>query len=655
MSKTVLETVIDRCQSAIYTGKPILVLRTNEIELISRLIESDKLVVRLSKDLSHGQDGVKIVPTQFLDGNHPLNLFQSRNKCKNDINIHYCREMQLNNFALDNPDNYGTPQLGKEFPLPNLYLIQYYGTDADPYSMWRSINLNAYIDRFLQEKITGGPIGSSLILVYGENAVIPACYKEYCEIIEEPYPEAWEIQNMLQRQKVFSEQTSCTAIPAIADALLGFSLFQVERLIRTFTNLPLQEGGGCILTDERAVKKEIQKRKEQILKKDGLLELIPVDNENNASDGYQSSQIGGMKIFKDWIAAQKQGIKEGDRMKREVGAMPPKGVLLCGIPGCGKSMAVQSVASELKVPLLKMDVGQLMGKYVGESEHNMNKALKIAEAMSPCVLFIDELDKGFGGAGKNEDSGPFRRMFGTLLGWMQDCKQPCFIFATANDISALPKEFFRSGRFDCLFSLFMPTEDECVDIFRKQMLRAEKQVEKSRKSGLFLKNCWEDYTLRTIIRSLTDDSRKKRFITGADIAKIVNMALRMIWNEGQAIHNGISEELWTASVLKVLDTTTVYGDSKENLDSIALCYIRLLRSNFISASADPLFAQEDYQVRKKPEDESKPMQSHPLYDVSIIHHEKKRKPYDSCLMETLTPLMEEYGVIIEENALRRMI
>ena len=168
----------------------------------------------------------------------------------------------------------------------------------------------------------------------------------------------------------------------LIDRLKGITLINVEHLLSYIQNNTI---------DKDRVYDFVKKEKEQFIKKSNLLELVdPSDKE-----------CQGMKKFGDLIEELKPLLKDAERVKYEVGTDSPKGVLLCGIPGCGKSMEVDSVANELKVPLLKMDIGKLMGRYVGESEHNMDKALKIAEAMSPCVLFIDELDKGFSGAGSN--------------------------------------------------------------------------------------------------------------------------------------------------------------------------------------------------------------------------------------------------------------
>ena len=153
--------------------------------------------------------------------------------------------------------------------------------------------------------------------------------------------------------------------------------------------------------------------------------------------------------------------------------------VLFGIPcpGCGKSDCARYTARTLGLPLLRMDIGSLMHMYQGESERELREALKLAETMAPCVLWIDEMDKGFSEVGKDGGSGSFMRMFGYLLSWMQDNTTPVFIFATANDIGGLPKEFFRSGRFEARYAVYLPTERECAAIIRACMKRAVKNTE----------------------------------------------------------------------------------------------------------------------------------------------------------------------------------
>lgn len=150
----------------------------------------------------------------------------------------------------------------------------------------------------------------------------------------------------------------------------------------------------------------------------------------------------------------------------------PKGVLIVGMPGCGKSLAAKASAKLFEVPLLRLDIGKMFGKYVGESEENMRRALKIAEAVSPCILWVDEIEKAFSGVGDGGGGNSVTtRLFGNFLTWMQDKESTVFVVATANDISKLPPEFLRKGRFDELFSVDLPNAEERRNIFEIHLKR----------------------------------------------------------------------------------------------------------------------------------------------------------------------------------------
>ena len=151
----------------------------------------------------------------------------------------------------------------------------------------------------------------------------------------------------------------------------------------------------------------------------------------------------------------------------------PNGVLILGMPGCGKSLTAKAASSMFKVPLIRLDVGRLMGRYVGESEDNLRRALRLSEAVSPCVLWVDELEKAFAGIG-SDTSGITTRLFGQFLTWMQEKRSSVFIIATANDISKLPPEFLRKGRFDELFFVDLPNESERKKILEIHLMKRDK-------------------------------------------------------------------------------------------------------------------------------------------------------------------------------------
>jgi len=194
----------------------------------------------------------------------------------------------------------------------------------------------------------------------------------------------------------------------------------------------------------------------QSLKKSGLLQYYP------PSVG-GLSQVGGMDQLKDWVKKREAAFT---KEAKEFGLKPPRGLLVLGIPGTGKSLCAKAVSEELKLPLLRCDMGRIFAGIVGQSEENVRKVIQVAERLSPCVLWIDELEKGVAGANAGSlDSGVGARVFGSMLTWMQEKTAPVFVFATANDVSAIPPELLRKGRFDEIFSVTLPTKEERREIF----------------------------------------------------------------------------------------------------------------------------------------------------------------------------------------------
>ena len=194
--------------------------------------------------------------------------------------------------------------------------------------------------------------------------------------------------------------------------------------------------------------------KEQIIRKSGMLEFY--------STPERFGSIGGLDNLKTWLRQRGRAFSEA---ARAFGLPNPRGLLLLGVPGCGKSLSAKAVAAEWKMPLLKFDLGKVFGGLVGQSEENMRRALKMAEAVAPCVLWIDEIEKGLAGArGSSGDSGTSTRVFGTLLTWMEENQKPVFTIATANDIEGLPPELLRKGRFDEIFFIDLPSPQERATI-----------------------------------------------------------------------------------------------------------------------------------------------------------------------------------------------
>jgi SpoVK/Ycf46/Vps4 family AAA+-type ATPase len=231
------------------------------------------------------------------------------------------------------------------------------------------------------------------------------------------------------------------------DALSGLTLNQARQAI-----------ARAVIEDGRLDADDIARvmaRKAELLKQDGLLEYFP--SEDNVH------QLGGFQRLKQWLERARVGFSAE---ARALNLKPPRGILLVGVQGCGKSLAARYVGREWQLPLLKLDAGRLYDKYIGETEKNFRRASTLAEGMAPCVLWIDEIEKAFaqGGSG-SEDGGVSRRVFGAFLTWLQEKKPGVFVVATANDLGSLPPELIRKGRFDEIFFVDLPTPDERRAIF----------------------------------------------------------------------------------------------------------------------------------------------------------------------------------------------
>jgi SpoVK/Ycf46/Vps4 family AAA+-type ATPase len=243
----------------------------------------------------------------------------------------------------------------------------------------------------------------------------------------------------------------------IISASKGLSIMEAEWTYRKI-----------IAEKNRITKNEINliiKEKEQIIKKSGVLEYFHPQGDFN--------EVGGMENLKDWLG--KRG-KAFSNDAKEFGLVSPKGVMLLGIPGCGKSLVSKTIANEWELPLLKLDLGSVFGSLVGESEARMREALSLAEAISPSILWIDEIEKGLSGITNGGDGGTSAKVFGTLLTWMQEKKNEVFVISTANDISALPPELLRKGRFDEIFFVDLPSAQEREDIFKIHIEKKKREI-----------------------------------------------------------------------------------------------------------------------------------------------------------------------------------
>ncbi len=237
-----------------------------------------------------------------------------------------------------------------------------------------------------------------------------------------------------------------------------------ERLLQAALGLTLAEAENVfakiIVQDERLSGDDVNEvfaEKQQIIRKNGLLEYYATDE--------TFAHVGGMSVLKEWL--QKRALALTDQA-RAFGLPAPKGILLLGVQGCGKSLCAKAVSSLWQLPLLRFDMGRMFGSLVGSSEENVRKAISVAESVAPAILWVDEIDKAFAGSQGSgaTDGGTTARVFGTFLTWLSEKTAPVFVVSTANDISQLPPELLRKGRLDEIFYVDLPSEEERAEIFR---------------------------------------------------------------------------------------------------------------------------------------------------------------------------------------------
>lgn len=376
-----------------------------------------------------------------------------------------------------------------------------------------------------------GGIDATVIIV-SSALHIPQSLEKLITVLELDLPDEEEIRGIING---FMKSNRVSQIP---------SSF-LEEMITAFKGLSESEIGDllslAIAQDGELTGKTLKlifDQKQQMILKSGILEMIPLKE--------SISDIGGLENLKEWLDKKAKVFKDIKKAV-EFGVTMPKGVLIAGVPGCGKSLSAKAAGKLFGVPLLRLDMGRLMGKYVGESEENMRKAIRLAEAISPCVLWVDELEKAFAGIGSNGGGGDVTtRLFGAFLTWMQEKSSAAFVVATANDITKLPPELLRKGRFDEIFYVPLPNERERQKIF-------EIHLSKRRKEDV----------LRIDIDQLVSATEG---YSGADIEGVVSESIESAFVKG-------SDKLTTEDILDCIQNTHSLSEiMKEPLQEMAKMY-----------------------------------------------------------------------------------
>lgn len=291
------------------------------------------------------------------------------------------------------------------------------------------------------------------IVILSPQLSVPAELAEVLTVVEFPLPNASEIKAEIQRLLGATAQSlSEKVLDELVRSAQGLSLERIRRVLAraiAFHGEIQPEDVELILEEKR-----------QSIRQTQILEFYPTTE--------RISDIGGLDNLKDWLLRRGGAFTE---RARQYGLPHPRGLLLVGIQGTGKSLTAKAIAHHWHLPLLRLDVGRLFGGLVGESESRTRQMIQLAEALAPCILWIDEIDKAFSGIDSKGDAGTTSRVFGTFINWLAEKKSPVFVVATANNIQALPPEMLRKGRFDEIFFVGLPSQEERRAIFELHLSR----------------------------------------------------------------------------------------------------------------------------------------------------------------------------------------
>lgn len=369
--------------------------------------------------------------------------------------------------------------------LPALIVLKDFQNFFDDLSIIRKIKL-------LERKLKGQP--KTVIFLTSEQSVNTEIQNLLINV-DFPLPTRSEIQ--LELEKVIESLQADVSLKTqeqLIQACLGLSLESIRLILskiliskKTFSNQTIQL---------------IYAEKIQLLNQNQILQYW----QNNAN----LNDLGGLEELKNWLKVRENAFSD---QAREYGLPNLRGIVLVGLPGTGKSLAAKAISGELNLPLLQLDVGKLFGGIVGESESRIREMIKIAETLSPCVIWIDEIDKAFSKTTSTSDSGTSSRVLSTFLTWLAEKQSSVFIVATANDIQNFPKEMFRKGRFDKTFVIDLPTEDERKQIFT--VLLTKKRPDNLSQFDLI------------------DLAKQTKFFTGADIQQIIIDAMYKAFSQNR--------------------------------------------------------------------------------------------------------------------------
>jgi SpoVK/Ycf46/Vps4 family AAA+-type ATPase len=379
-----------------------------------------------------------------------------------------------------------------------------------------SLIQNENVAERLKEVVSHLGNRNGAIVLTGTDLALPESVGRYGAFINLPDPELTDYESLLEnilrdlaKRMPVALQISKPDGRHLLHNLKGLTLLEAQKVL---TKAIVED--GKLTADDIAY---VIDAKKQIVEREGVLEYYPLEQ--------SLTEVADLAGLKGWLAKRRAILSEPDRAA-EFGLTFPKGVLLVGVPGCGKSLCAKAIANEWHLPLLKLDPGALYNKYIGETEKNFRRAMQTAERVSPVVLWIDELEKAFASSDGSDDGGVSQRILGTFLSWMQDRRGDVFIVATSNDVTRLPPEFLRKGRFDEMFFVDLPNEEARHAIFEIHLKKRGKAP--------------DSFALPQLVGA-TDQ------FSGAEIEQVIVAALYTVFSE--------QGELTTEALLREIKAT----------------------------------------------------------------------------------------------------
>jgi SpoVK/Ycf46/Vps4 family AAA+-type ATPase len=394
-----------------------------------------------------------------------------------------------------NPNDNG---FGSRNPLQALDLIEKLTSENSAIFLLKDFHLflnDISVSRKLKNLVRAMRNNNKTIVIVAPEIVIPDSLKELITILEFKLPQPLEIRKELIRvQESLGHILPENSLDILVRSCQGLSLDRIRKvlskIIATYKEVNI-ESLDIIFTE-----------KKQIISQTKILEFCTVTE--------KMSDIGGLENLKKWLQKRAGALSQ----RAELYGLPcPRGLFLVGVQGTGKSLTAKAIANEWGLPLLRLDVGKLFGGIIGESESKMRQMIQLSEAISPCILWIDEIDKAFAGSDSKGDSGTTNRVLATFITWLSEKKSPVFVVATANNINSLPSEIIRKGRFDEIFFIGLPNFKERKLIFKVHLSRIRPKS-------------WDSYDL-SVLSEMT-----KKF-SGAEIEEVIIEAMHTAFSENR--------------------------------------------------------------------------------------------------------------------------